>query len=105
MAMCPIEAAKRCTPSWFMEIKSYVGVEVAACREYRNGDGFSVERCDANEAEFWSLYGRKPGGTAEWFKDFNSESEARSLAESLASAYPHLATSLVPDSGLYSEPK
>lgn len=88
----PIELAKAATPYWMMEIQQYNGLEISPVREFKNAaSGEShCERCEAEQAHFWSIYGHLIEGGARCFDDFATEEEAREFAGKLLKAYPHL---------------
>lgn len=67
------------------------GLEIHPCRTERDRNGSTfVERCEADAAEFWSVYGHLCRGGLECFEDFATEAEAEAFAEELATAWPHL---------------
>lgn len=88
----PIELVKKLTPWWMMEIHRFDGLEIHPVRNlFPPGRGETwCEPCEPHEAEFWSVYGHCREGGIECFKDFDTELEARALAEQILEAYPHL---------------
>ena len=88
----PIELAKAATPFWMMEIQQYDGLEISPVREFKDAaSGEShCERCEADQAHFWSVFGHLIEGGSTCFDDFGSEEEAREFAAELLKAYPHL---------------
>lgn len=98
----PIKAAKAVTPCWIMEINRYDGLEIHPVRDtFRNREfpamdpidrGTRCEPCEPDQAEFWSVYAHCKEGGIECLEDFHSIAEARSYAEQLLAAWPHLGT-------------
>jgi len=88
----PIELAKAATPFWMMEIQKYNGLEISPIREFKEAasDQKHCERCEREEADYWSVFGHLAAGGAECFEDFKSEGKARAFAAQLLEAYPHL---------------
>lgn len=101
----PIEEAKAVTPWWMMEIRRFDGLELHPVRDLKwdenergprpfnlPGDDEETwcEPCEEHEAHFWSVYGHLREGGIECLEDFETESAARTFAEHLLTAYPHL---------------
>lgn len=73
------------------EYERFDGLELSPVQEMLLDNGQSAcERCEANEADFWSVYGHLRLGGAECLADFNTVSEAEAFAQSLLRAHPHL---------------
>lgn len=89
--LSPIEKAKASVPLWMKEIHRYDGLEIHPCHELADDDG-SVEQCEPEEAQFWSVYGHLKVGGVECFEDHSTEEEARKSAQQILAAYPHLNT-------------
>ncbi len=88
----PIELAKAATPSWMMDIQKYDGLEISPVREFKDAASNQThcERCQPEEADFWSIFGHLTEGGAEYFEDFGCEEDARAFAAKLLKVYPHL---------------
>lgn len=97
----PIEAAKAITPWWMMEINRFDGLEIHPVRDINRDreltEADSIDRetrcepCEIEKAEFWSVYGHCKEGGIECLDDFSSPLEARTFANKLLVAWPHLA--------------
>ena len=89
----PIDKAKALIPFWMLKIHDYDGLEIHPCHEQEEDDGSThIEQCEAEEAQFWSVYGHLKTGGIECFEDHPTEKEARKAAEQILAAYPHLNT-------------
>jgi len=57
----------------------YIGYEIQACVVDYEEDGIEhvVPAPTDGTVTFWGLYGRLPGGLAEWIADYNTEDEAK----------------------------
>jgi hypothetical protein len=83
-------------PPWMPSISEFKAIEVRPCCQMSFADGFVVQTCDPEDAEFWCVYGHCRKGCGYCLVTFWTEAEANAFADGLRQAYPHLAGELRP---------
>ena len=82
----PITAAFAATPHWMLNIRAFDGLEIQPCQIIeRDSQGKeTVEPCEPEEADFWTVYGHYRTGGVDAFEDFPTPGSGASFCRASA---------------------